>query len=88
MAKSRKTRSIKNKTSKTSKFLKSIGKNTKKAVPIIKSGLKTIGAKAGPIVEKGAENVYGALKTGFDLGVNSIKSLAKTSKKSKKRRSH
>jgi hypothetical protein len=83
MAKSRKNRSIKNK---TSKFLKTIGKTTKKAVPVIKSGLKTIGTKAAPIVKKGAENVYGALKTGFDLGVNSIKSLAKSAKNSKKRR--
>ena len=47
MAKSRKTRSIKNK---TSKFLKTIGKTTKKAVPVIRSGLKTIGTKAVPIV--------------------------------------
>ena len=64
MAKSRKNRSIKNK---TSKFFKNIGKTTKKAVPVIKSGLKTIGTKAAPIVKKGAEDVYGALKTGFDL---------------------
>ena len=83
MAKSRKTRSIKNK---TSKFLKTIGKTTKKAVPVIRSGLKTIGTKAAPIVKKGAEDVYGALKTGFDLGVNGIKSLAKSVKKSRKKR--
>ena len=79
MAKSRKTRRIKNK---TSKFLKTIGKTTKKAVPVIRSGLKTIGTKAVPIVKKGAENVYGMLKTGFDLGV---KSFAKSAKKSKRR---
>jgi hypothetical protein len=83
MAKSRKNRSIKNK---TSKFFKTIGKTTKKAVPVIRSGLKTIGTKAVPIVEKGAKTVYGALKTGLDLGVNGIKSLAKSAKKSKKRR--
>lgn len=83
MAKSRKNRSIKNK---TSKFFKNIGKTTKKAVPVIKSGLKTIGTKAAPIVKKGAEDVYGALKTGFDLGVTGIKKLAKSAKKSKKRR--
>lgn len=83
MAKSRKTRSIKNK---TTKIIKSIGKTTKKAVPVIKSGLKTIGTKAVPIVKKGAEDVYGVIKTGFDLGVTGIKKLEKTSKKSKKRR--
>ena len=83
MAKTCKNRSIKNK---TNKFLKTIGKTTKKAVPVIKSGLKTIGTKATPIVKKGAEDVYGALKTGFDLGVNGIKKLAKSAKKSKKRR--
>jgi len=83
MAKSRKNRSIKNK---TSKFLKTIGKTTKKAVPVIKSGLKTIGRKAAPVVKKGAETVYGALKTGFDLGINGMKSLAKSTKKSRKSR--
>ena len=83
MAKSRKNRSIKKK---TSKFLKTIGKTTKKAVPVIKSGLKTIGTKAAPVVKKGAETVYGALKTGFDLGINGVKSLAKSAKKSRKRR--
>jgi len=83
MAKSRKTRSIKNK---TTKIIKSIGKTTKKAVPVIKSGLKTIGTKAVPIVKKGAEDVYGVIKTGFDLGVTGIKKIAKTAKKSKKRR--
>ena len=83
MAKSSKNRSIKNK---TSKFFKTIGKTTKKAVPVIRSGLKTIGTKAVPIVEKGAETVYGALKTGFNLGINSIKSLTKSAKKSRKRR--
>ena len=83
MAKSRKNRSIKNK---TSKFLKTIGKTTKKAIPVIKSGLKTIGTKAAPVVKKGAETVYGALKTGFDLGINGMKSLAKSAKKSRKRR--
>jgi hypothetical protein len=84
MAKSRKNRITKNK---TSKFFKTIGKTTKKAFPVIKSGLKTIGSKAAPIVKKGAEDVYGALKTGFDLGVKGIKSLTKSAKKSKKRRS-
>ena len=79
MAKSRKNKSTKNK---TSKFFKTIGKTTKKAVPIVKSGLKTIGSKAGPIVKKGAETVYRAMKKGFDLG---IKSLTKSSKKSKRR---
>ena len=83
MAKSRKNRSIKNK---STKLIKKIGKTTKKAVPVIKSGLKKIGTKAVPIVKKGAENVYGALKTGFDLGVKGIESLAKSAKKSKKRR--
>lgn len=78
MAKSRKNRSIKNK---TSKFFNTIGKTTKKTVPVIKSGLKTIGTKAAPIVKKGAEDVYGVMKTGFDLGVKGIKTLAKKSKK-------
>lgn len=78
MAKSRKSRSIKNK---STKIIKKIGKTTKKAFPVIKSGLKTIGTKAAPIVKKGAEDVYGVIKTGFDLGVKGIKSLAKKSKK-------
>ena len=83
MAKSRKNRSIKNK---STKIIKKIGKTTKKAIPVITSGLKKIGTKAVPIVEKGAKTVYGALKTGFDLGINGIKKIAKSAKKSKKRR--
>ena len=86
MTKSRKNRSIKNK---TSKFLKTIGKTTKKAVPVIKSGLKTIGTKAEPVVKKGAETVYGAITTGFDLGVKGAKTVASgVSKMTKKKRSN
>uniref|UniRef100_A0A6C0IFQ6 Uncharacterized protein n=1 Tax=viral metagenome TaxID=1070528 RepID=A0A6C0IFQ6_9ZZZZ len=83
MAKSRKNRSTKNN---TSKFLKTIGKTSKKAVPLIKSGLKTIGVKATPIAKKGAKDLYGALKSGFDLGIKGINSLTKSAKKSRKRR--
>jgi hypothetical protein len=83
MSKLRKNKSIKNK---TSKFFKTIGKTTQKAVPVIKSGLKTIGTKAEPVVKKGAKNVYGLLKKGFDLGINGIKNLARSVKKTKKNR--
>ena len=96
MAKSRKNRSIKNK---TSKFFKTIGKTTKKAVPIVKSGLKSVGStvknvaiKSAPTVNKGLEGVYGALATGFDMGIKGVskgvKTVSKMSKKNRSKRHH
>ena len=96
MAKSRKNINIKNISNKTKNLLKTIGKTTKKTIPVVGKSLKTIGStvsnvaiKSAPVVKKGAENVLGALQTGFNLGVKGVKSLANKSKsKSKKRRHH
>ena len=77
------------KSRKANNLLKTIGKTTKKVVPVIGNGLKTIGSSvskaavnAAPVVKNGAKSIYGTLKTGFNLGVKGVKSLARSSKKS------
>ena len=80
--------------SRKSGVLKGLKKTTSKAVPIVKSGLKSVGAtvknvaiKSAPTVNKGLEGVYGALATGFDMGVKGVKKgVSKVSKITKKRR--
>jgi hypothetical protein len=75
--------------SRKSGIMKSLKKTTTKAVPIVKSGLKTVGStvktvaiKSAPTVNKGLEGVYGALATGFDMGVKGVsKGVSKMSKK-------
>lgn len=47
---------------KTTQGLKSVGAFTKNAIQ-----------KSSPIVEKGAANVYKALATGFNMGLNAAK---------------
>ena len=71
-------------------IIKSISKTTKRALPVVDKGLKTVGTTAKnvatasiPVVEKGVAVVYGTMAQGFDLGV---KSVAKGVKMSKKRR--
>jgi hypothetical protein len=86
MAKSRKN--------KKSSLLKGLKKTTSKAVPIVESGLKSVGStvktvaiKSAPTVNKGLEGVYGALATGFDMGIKGVeKGVSKVSKITKKRR--
>jgi hypothetical protein len=86
MAKSRKN--------KKSSLLKGFKKTTSKAVPIVESGLKSVGStvktvaiKSAPTVNKGLEGVYGALATGFDMGIKGVeKGVSKVSKITKKRR--
>ena len=75
--------------SKKSGVLKGLKKTTSKAVPIIKNGLKSVGAtvktvaiKSAPTVNRGLESVYGALATGFDMGIKGVtKGVSKMSKK-------
>ena len=65
----------------------------KKALPVVSSGLKTVGStaknvamKTAPVVEKGVSVVYGTFEKGFDLGVKGAKSVAsKVGSMSKKR---
>jgi len=81
--------------SKKSSILKGLKKTTSKVVPIVESGLKSVGStvktvaiKSAPTVNKGLEGVYGALATGFDMGIKGVKKgVSKVSKITKKRRS-
>jgi hypothetical protein len=80
---------------KKTKFLKKIRKATKKAVPIISDGLKTIGSttktvvkQSAPIVEKGVAGVYNTLATGFDMGIKGAKTVVNGIQKSKNRTRH
>ena len=77
-------------------IIKTIGKTTERALPVVDNGLKTVGTTAKnvaktsiPVVEKGVSTVYGAMATGFDLGVKGAKTVAKgvTKKRRSKRRS-
>jgi hypothetical protein len=84
MSKTRKNRSKKN-------FLKKITNTGKKAIPVLKTvgrTAKVVAVKTVPIVEKGVSNIYGALVTGFDMGVKGVKGVSKRmSKMSRKKRS-
>ena len=91
MAKSR----SKSSKSRKSGIMKSFKKTTSKAVPMVKSGLKSVGStvknvavKTAPTVNKGLEEVYGALATGFDMGVKGVsKGVSTVSRMTKKSRS-
>ena len=91
MRKSRSTH--KSRSSRKSGLLKSLKKTSSKAVPIVKSGLKSVGStvktvaiKSAPTVNKGLEGVYGALATGFDMGIKGIsKGVSKMTKKTRTR---
>ena len=77
--------------SKKSGVLKGLKKTTSKAVPVVKNGLKSVGTtvktvaiKSAPTVNKGLEGVYGALATGFDMGIKGVsKGVSKMTKKSR-----
>ena len=78
-------------------ILRRIKKTTKNVIPVVESGLKTVGTtaknvsiKAKPLVEKGISSVYGVLATGFDMGVKGVSNVASNvvSKKTKKTRKH
>jgi hypothetical protein len=86
MSKTRKNRSRKN-------FFKKFANTGKKAVPVVKSGLKTVGktakgvvVKAVPIVETGVSKVYNTMVTGYDLGVKGVKNISSKSRRTKRRR--
>jgi hypothetical protein len=80
-------------------ILKKFKKTAKNVVPVVETGLKTIGTaaknvsvKAKPVVEKGVSSIYGVLATGFDMGVKGVSDVAsklsnkkKTMKKRTKR---
>lgn len=81
--------------SKRTSSLNRVIKRTKKVVPAVGKGLKTVGntakdvvAKSVPVVEKGASVVYGTLATGFDMGVNTLAKGLSKKKLSKRNRKH
>ena len=68
-------------------ILKSVKKTSKRVLPSIDKGLKTVGTTAKdivevsvPVVEKGVSAVYGTMATGFDLGVKGVRRLGKDAK--------
>jgi hypothetical protein len=91
MAKSRKYRSKSKKNNKKTNVFRNIQTTSKKVLPQINSGLKTVGTtvkSAAPVVEKGISGVYGALATGFDMSVKGVKTMVsknKTRKHGKRR---
>ena len=92
MAKTRKHRTSKKRHTKN--LFKNIKKTTKRVIPVVNTGLEKVGKsvkvaaeKSAPYVEKGISGVYGALATGFDMGikgVQDVKSAITKRRKSKK----
>lgn len=74
---------------------RSIKKTATRAVPVVASGLKTVGKtavsvakKSTPIIEKGVGSIYGVLAEGFDMGVKGLKKGASTMRSKSKTRKH
>lgn len=93
MAKSHKKRGSSRKSKKN--LYGSLKRTTKRAIPVVASGIKTVGKttvkvvkKSAPIVEKGVGAVYGVLAEGFDMGVKGLKKTASVMQKNKKTRKH
>ena len=64
--------------------LKTVKTTSKRVLPSIDKGLKTVGTTAKnvaessiPVLEKGVSAVYGTMATGFDLGVKGARTVAK-----------
>lgn len=84
MAKSRKT---------NNSVFKTITTTTGKALPVVNSGLNTVGSVAKgvavnsiPVIENGVSTVYGTMSNGLDLGVRGVKTVARGVYLNKKRR--
>ena len=84
------TKTRKNKFSKSSKkttnIIKNIGRTTKRVLPVVKTGLSTIGQnvkyaanKSEPAIKQGFKSIYGTLATGFNMGLNKLSSTFKKS---------
>jgi len=72
--------------------LKTVKTTSKRVLPSIDKGLKTVGSTAKnvaessiPVLEKGVSAVYGTMATGFDLGVKGARTVAKGVSKGSKR---
>jgi len=82
MAKTRFRRSSKRRTN----IIKNIGRTTKRVLPVVKTGLSTIGEnvkyaanKSEPTIKQGFKSIYGTLATGFNMGLNKLSSTFKKS---------
>jgi hypothetical protein len=87
MTKTRKNRFSKS-SKKTTNIIKNIGRTTKRVLPVVKTGLSTIGQnvkyaanKSEPAIKQGFKSIYGTLATGFNMGLNKLSTLS-TFKKS------
>ena len=93
MAKTRKHHGTKKSRSKN--LFKKINKTTKKVIPVVNTGLEKVGKsvklvaeKSAPYVEKGISGVYGALATGFDMGIKGVQDARKVISKKRKSKKH
>ncbi len=72
-------------------ILKKLNKTTKKVLPAVETGLKTVGKtaknvslKAKPVIEKGVSSVFDILAKGFDMGVKGVSNVASNLSSKKK----
>jgi hypothetical protein len=77
-----------------SNFIKNIGRTTKRVLPVVKTGLSTIGqnvksaaSNSEPAIKQGFKSIYGTLATGFNMGVNKLSTFGKSSAKRRAKRS-
>jgi hypothetical protein len=84
MTKTRKNRFSKS-SKKTTNIIKNIGRTTKKVLPVVKTGLSTIGQnvkyaanKSEPAIKQGFKTIYGTLATGFNMGLNKLSTFGKS----------
>lgn len=68
-------------------ILKSVKKTSKRVLPTIVKGFKTVKTTAKdvaevsvPVVEKGVSAVYGTMATGFDLGIKGVRRVGNDAK--------
>jgi hypothetical protein len=74
-------------------FFKKLRKTTRRAIPGVSKGLKSVGratknvvVKSAPYIEKGVAGVYDTLATGFDMGIKGAKKVIKMNKNKTRRR--
>jgi len=75
-------------------YLRKLSRTGKKAIPVLRTGLKKVGktakvvaVKSAPVVEKGISKIYGTIMKGFNLGVKGMRRVSKRmSRKSRKSR--
>ncbi len=79
--------------SRKNSILKSVEKTSNKVLPVVDTGLQTVGSTAKdvakisiPIVEKGVSAVYGTMATGFNLGVKGVKGVKGMTKRNRSMR--